>query len=79
MIKHLTFIKIQNMMDISVECRLTTIVYNFLIKTHWYFYSHTKGINFENQLLVEELHKPIIRKIKKRKGYSSLMKYAIKK
>ena len=42
------------------------MIYKFLDKTSTSTSTHTgTGINFENQQLGEELHKPIIRKFKK--------------
>ena len=46
------------------ERGLATIVYNFFDKK-------SKGSGLKNQQLADELHKPIIRKFKKRKVYSS--------
>ena len=77
MIKHLIFLKIENMMDIK-ELLLQWFI-NFLIKIS--SGSNTSGgvVKSEiksNQELAEELHKPIVRKFEKREVYSSF-KYNI--
>ena len=75
MIKHLTLLKIQNIMNINVN--LIRWFINFLIKN-----SNGSAVTqvdksvikteFMTKLqLAEELHKPIIRKIEKRKIHSS--------
>ena len=51
------------------QCGLASVVYKFLDKK-----SSGSGVKSEimwNQQLAEELHKPVVRKFKKRKVYSS--------
>ena len=54
--------------------RLASMVYNFFDKKSASFnkYSGSGTVNEPNYQLASELHKPIVRKFKKRKVYSSL-------
>ena len=63
MLKYLILLKIQNMMDIKVDLLQWSI--NFWIKKSSDI--SNKNENISDQQLVEELHKPVIRKFKKRK------------
>ena len=68
MIKHLVLLKNQNIMDIKKE-DLSSMIYNFFDKR-----SQDSNVNNEikqNEQLAEDLHKPIIRKFKKRRVHSS--------
>ena len=48
------------------------MVYKFLDKKSTGTFTHTgTGINFKNQQLAQELHKPVIKKFNKRKVYLS--------
>ena len=68
-IKHLILLKIQNMMDINVDLLQWSIT--FLIKKN--SGSGIKNENIANKELAEELHKPIIRRFKKRKVHSTFI------
>ena len=68
-IKHLILLKIQNMMDIKGI--LPQWFIKFLIKRLWG--GAVKNEIVENKELAEELHKPFIRKFKKRKVQSSII------
>ena len=63
MLKYLILLKIQNMMDIKVDLLQWSI--NVWIKKS--SDTSNKNENISDQQLVEELHKPVIRKFKKRK------------
>ena len=63
MLKYLILLKIQNMMDIKVDLLQWSI--NVWIKKS--SDTSNKNENISDQQLVEELHKPLIRKFKKRK------------
>ena len=67
MIKHLILLKILNMMDINVDL-LQWSIYFSIKKTSG---SGIKNVNISNKELAEELHKPIIRKLKRRKVRST--------
>ena len=67
MIKHLILLKILNMMDINVDL-LQWSIYFSIKKTSG---SGIKNANISNKELAEELHKPIIRKLKRRKVRST--------
>ena len=64
-IKHLILLRIQNVSDINAD--LPESFTNFLIKGLVVLLSE----NMSNQQLAEDLQKPIIRKLEKRKVYSS--------
>ena len=66
-IKHLVLIKIQNMMDIK-EVLLQRFISFFDEKTSG---GAVKGEIMPDQQLAEDFHKPIIKKIEKRKVHSS--------
>ena len=66
MIKYLILLEIQKLMDINVE--LLQWFINVLIKKT--YGATVKNEIISNKELAEELHKPIIGKIKKRKTYS---------
>ena len=68
MIKHLIFLKIQNMMDNNVDLLQWSI--NFLTKTSG---SGIKNKNISNKESAEELHKPVIREFNERKVHSFLL------
>ena len=68
-IRHLILLKIRNM-DISVDLLQWSI--NFLTKKKT-FGSGIENENISSKELTEELHKPIIRKFKKRKVHSSFI------
>ena len=58
------------MLNISID------LHQWFIKSFLLTYAGTSthtgmGIDFENQQLVKELHKPVIRNLRKRKVYSS--------
>ena len=59
-IKHLILLKIQKMMDINVDLPQWFIIFG----------ETRKNEIISNKVLPEELHKPIIRKMKKRKVHS---------
>ena len=64
MIKHLILLKIVNMMDINAS-----MVYKFFNKKD--SCTGIKNENISNKQLAEELHKPVIKKINKRKVHST--------
>ena len=66
MIKYLILLEIRKLMDINVE--LLQWFINVLIKKT--YGATVKNEIISNKELAEELHKPIIGKIKKRKTYS---------
>ena len=68
MIKDLILLKIQKMMDTMVDLLQCSI--NFLIKRH--LVEQSKN-DMSNKELAYKLHKPIIRKFKKSKIYSSFI------
>ena len=68
-IKHLTLLKIQNMMNINVDLLQWSI--NFSIKKLQA--EQLKNENISNNELAKEFHKPIIRKFNKRKVGSSFI------
>ena len=85
MMEHLISLKIRNMMDINVEL-LQWFVIALIKKSASFARSETsatqnksisgsgiKNENISNKELGEKLHKPIIRKFKKRKKYSSFV------
>ena len=53
------------------QCRLASMIYKFFDKKSAGYKNSASGINNENQQLVNELHKPIITKFKRRKFCSS--------
>ena len=59
-IKHLILLKMQNMMDINVDLPQWFIIFG----------ETRKNEIISNKVLPEELHKPIIRKMEKRKVHS---------
>ena len=69
MIKHLMWLKIRNMIDVNAD--LLQWFINSLIKKS--SGRDIKNENVSNKKLAEELHKPITRKLKKRKVHSSFI------
>ena len=72
MIEHLVLLKIRNMMDVKgVLLQWFVIFFFFLIKK--LLVEQLKNENVSNKELAKELHKPIIKKFKKRKVHSSFI------